>query len=288
MRCLIPCHSELRTIPLGIVAALVFTCCTATGTLAQHAGGYVGGAGHVGAPHASHPAGPLSPVRPPVIGPGTRNAMVRPPAFQILPPPNFRVGYPYRPIRPRRPVFPIYPVPIFPPPGFGRFGFPFFGFGFGWGLNSGLWPYCGPYLNWTYGCAGSPYYDYDFGYNSFSPGPGYTQPQMEIENQPVYFYGEANSQFVQLYMSDGTVYNVTDYWLVNGELHFKMVEENGTKLAEHTIDFSQLDLQKTIDVNTARGFRFVLRNEPLQQYLKDYPFTDAPGEAPAAPNPTEP
>jgi hypothetical protein len=37
-------------------------------------------------------------------------------------------------------------------------------------------------------------------------------------------------------------------------------------------------LQKTIDVNTARGFRFVLRNEPLEQYLKDNPSLDSPSD----------
>ncbi len=111
---------------------------------------------------------------------------------------------------------------------------------------------------------------------------------MEIRNWPVYYYGEANSQFVQLYLKDGTVYNATDYWLVNGELHFKTVEENYTKVVEHEIDFGLLDLQMTIDVNTARGFRFVLRNEPLEQYLRDYPSTGSPTDAPAEPRPAEP
>jgi hypothetical protein len=89
-------------------------------------------------------------------------------------------------------------------------------------------------------------------------------------------------------MKDGTLYFVTDYWLVNGELHFKNLEDNGTKVVEHTVDFDQLDLQKTIDINTARGFRFVLRNEPLQEYLLHHPSTAEPGEAPAEPKAVEP
>jgi len=32
-----------------------------------------------------------------------------------------------------------------------------------------------------------------------------------------------------------------------------------------------LDVETTIDENTSRGFRFVLRHEPLQQYVRDYP-----------------
>jgi hypothetical protein len=47
---------------------------------------------------------------------------------------------------------------------------------------------------------------------------------------------------------------------------------------EHTIEFDQLDLQKTVDVRKERGFRFVLRNEPMQQYLRDHPEIGAPSE----------
>jgi hypothetical protein len=144
-------------------------------------------------------------------------------------------------------------------------------------------------LSWYYECSGFlPDYNYGFGYNAYPSEPEYSQPQLEIQNQPIYYYGEENSQYVRLFLKDGTIYNVTDYWLVNGELHFKLLVDDGTKLVEQAIDFGQLDLQKTIDVNTARGFRFVLRNEPLEQYLKDHPSTESPSEAPAAPGPTEP
>jgi hypothetical protein len=37
-----------------------------------------------------------------------------------------------------------------------------------------------------------------------------------------------------------------------------------------------LDVQKTIDVNTRRGFRVVMRNEPMEQYLRDYPDLTPP------------
>ena len=93
---------------------------------------------------------------------------------------------------------------------------------------------------------------------------------------------------MQLYLKDGTVYNVTDYWLVNGQLRFKTVEQSGTKVVEHEIDFALLDLQKTIDENTQRGFRFVLRNEPLEQYLRDHPSSGSPDEAPADQGPAQP
>ncbi|HXZ34252.1 MAG TPA: hypothetical protein VEH30_18410 [Terriglobales bacterium] len=77
-------------------------------------------------------------------------------------------------------------------------------------------------------------------------------------------WGGLGIQFL-FYLKDGTVYNVTDYCLVDGQIHFTMLEEGGTKSVEHVIGFDELDLQKTIDVATQRGFRFVLRNEPLKQ-----------------------
>jgi hypothetical protein len=292
MKRLIPCRSELLAISWAVFGALALSCAMATGALAQHSGGHVGGASHVNVPPASHPvvSPPVTPVRPPLATPAPHNSFVRPPVSQVLPARGFVVGYPYarRPIRPRRPFNPIV---ILPPPGFGLFGVPFFGLGFGWGLGPGIRFGCDPFWTWNYGCNGLPLYGYGPEYTAPLPPPSNSQPQplpqMEIQNWPVYF-GEANSQFVQLYMKDGTVYSVTDYWLANGELHFKTVEENFTKVVEHEIDFGLLDLQMTIDVNTARGFRFVLRNEPLEQYLRDYPSIDTPNGAPTEPGSAEP
>jgi hypothetical protein len=87
----------------------------------------------------------------------------------------------------------------------------------------------------------------------------------------VYVYGEEREDLPQLFLKDGTVLNVTDYWLVDDQLHFTMIEEEGGKPAEHMIPFDALDLQKTVDVDTGRGFRFMLRNEPLEQYVRDHP-----------------
>lgn len=88
--------------------------------------------------------------------------------------------------------------------------------------------------------------------------------------------GGEGHELPQLYLKDGTAYSVTDYWLVNGQMHFTMVEESGTKTVEQVIDFDELDLQKTIDVNTQRGFHFMLRNQPAEQYLRDHPDVGPP------------
>ena len=143
----------------------------------------------------------------------------------------------------RRPIFPIRPFsPVFVTPSFGFWGGPYFRFGLGLGSSPIWWQNCGLYR--AYGC---------------NPLP------------PYYLFSGDERELAQLFLTDGTVYNVTDYWLIDTELHFKTIEEDGTKVIEHSIDFNQLDLQKTIDVDTQRGFRFVLRNEPIEQYLRDHP-----------------
>jgi hypothetical protein len=213
---------------------------------------------------------------------------VRPAAIPIAPPPSF-VLHPRRPFVPPNPVVPIVPIIIWAP-GFGPFGSPFFNAWPGWGLNYGLWTGCGLNWGWDFGCEAPPPYAYPSAqiFSPYSLAPGNGQTQAETQNWPVYFTGQEASQYVHLYLKDGTIFFVTDYWLVNGALHFKSVEEGGTKVVERTIDFDRLDLQKTIDVNTARGFRFVLRNEPLEQYFRDHPPTDSPNGAPAEPEPAQP
>jgi len=97
---------------------------------------------------------------------------------------------------------------------------------------------------------------------------------------PVYVYGGDERDQIWLYMKDGTVYGVTDYWLVNGQMHFSMIVDDPTKAAEHAIPYDDLDVQKTIYVNSHRGFRIVFRDEPWQQYLKDHPDTAPPDVPP--------
>jgi hypothetical protein len=299
MKRLTLCRYSLRAIWV-LSAALALTCAAATVALAQHAAGHVGGVVHVNAPPAPHPmiSRPAVPLGAPLVGVGTRSFVVRPPAVHFLPAGTLLgqhssgviVGHPRRPIPPRLPVFPMVPPALFGPPTFGLFGFPFFDFGLGLGFNSGLWPSCDLFLTWEFGCNGLPGYGYGPGYDLFAYSPPIMEPQVEIQNWPIYVYGDENLRFVRLYLKDGTVYNVTDYWLVDDQLHFKTIEENGTKLVEHGIAFDQLDLQKTIDVNTQRGFRFVLRNRPIEQYLQEHPSSGSPNGAPVEPSqaPTPP
>jgi hypothetical protein len=98
-------------------------------------------------------------------------------------------------------------------------------------------------------------------------GPVFRSPQRgKVSDRP------------RLYLRNGTIYSVTDYWLFNGQIHFTTLEEGGTKSVEQVIPFEDLDLQQTIDVNTRRGFRFVLRNAPIEHYLRDGNQGNPPAE----------
>jgi len=207
-------------------------------------------------------------------------------SFHFQPRPPIRV-------RPVLPVFPILGLPVF---GLG-FGFGGPGFGLGLGFNSFGGPTCGAFWGWGYGCNTLPFYDYGYGNYGYSASDN-LEGQIENQNGPMiyenspargsaYVYDDEKRELVQLYLKDGTVYNVTDYWLVNDQLHFTTLDAGGTQSVEHAVDFDQLDLQRTIDVNTQRGFRFVLRNEPLEEYLREHPDAGAavPQTGPAGPLP---
>jgi hypothetical protein len=164
---------------------------------------------------------------------------------------------PRRPIRRFPPAFVVYESPLL-------YGGPF------WGLNSCLWATCDLFWSWTL--------DYT---EVSSPSP--TNYVSQVYETPVYDYGEERLDRPQLVLKDGTVLNVTDYWLIDDQLHFAMIEEVGTKPAEHVIPFEELDLQTTTDANARRGFSFVLRDEPIEQYLRDHPD----GSLPAVTRPHE-
>ena len=210
----------------------------------QVGGGHVGGAqtgagahangGQVRAPHvAVPPAPPRTISRPPM-------------AFGQRPPFAPRGGgLGPRPIFPRHRVFLRAPFFFFP-----RAPYP------GWWLN------CGYLWTWDFGCG--------YWHVPENAVENYVVSPPLIYEYPVYLYG-GDHELVQLFLKDGTVYTVTDYWFVSDQVHFIVPEEGGTKSVEQVIGLDELDVQKTIGVNARRGFRVVRRDEPLEQYLRDHP-----------------
>jgi hypothetical protein len=229
-----------------IIISCILSLCVAA--LAQHVVARPAGGGvHISAPPIPHTSiSPAPMIRAPI--PTPRTSMVWSGGVALG---RARVGPPSRPpFRPFPLVLVVYSSPVF-------LGAPF------WGLNSCWWGGCDLFWPWA------------FGYTTvYSPAPANYVPQAYAT--PVDIYGEERPDWPQLFLKDGTILNVTDYWLVDDQLHFKMIDEDGGKAAEHVIPFEALDLQRTVDVDTARGFRFMLRNEPFEQYVRDHPKGSPP------------
>jgi hypothetical protein len=231
-----------------VVVCCVVSLCVVRPVLAQHATARpAGGAVHISAPPSAHI-------------PTSSTPIFHAPIYTARPSSVLSAGVAFNRARvrpPRRP--PIYPFPpvlviyTFP----GLLGPPF------WGLNSCWWGNCDLFWPWPLG-----YIPVSF------PAP--TNYVSQVYETPVYVYGDERPDLPQLFLKDGTILNVTDYWLVDDQLHFTMTEEEGGKPAEHVVPFDALDLQRTVNVNTGRGFRFMLRNEPFEQYVRDHPEGSPP------------
>ena len=252
----VPCGSSLKKIGLILLCVLGFALVRTPVVLAQHSGGHAAVGGRSGGGNRIG-GGPLGVPQLPAPVPSSHPPILwsRPFPTATLPAVGSRSFHLLQP----------QPIYIFHHPAFYR---PlFFGFGFGWGFNSYWWESCSPVWNLGFGCTSFPRYGYGFG--NYPTLPAYKSPS------PLYFDDGGERDLPQLYLNDGTVYNVNDYWLEDSQIHFTTIE-GSSKSVEHTMGFNELDLQKTINVNTQRGFRFVLRNEPLEQYLRHHPEPTLP------------
>jgi hypothetical protein len=236
---------------LVVVSCTFLVCLPRHKVWAQHpigsAAPHARAAAHVPVVPISHP----QVFQPPVI----RSPILYAPAPASRIPTSQPLGILARPIpwSPRRPIHPLPPLVFFYSPQF-FFGGPWWGLGPCWSASCDLfWP-----GTFSYSTVSSV----------SSPGPIVNVSQ--VYENPVYVYGAERPERPQVYLKDGAILNVTDYWLVDDELHVKMIEEDGAKPAEQVIPFDEVDLQKTVDASTRRGFRFVLRNEPLDRYLRDH------------------
>jgi hypothetical protein len=200
-------------------------------------------------------------------------------------------------------------VPRFPP----RqpvFFFPFFGFGgcfgpFFFGCGAGFYPgfygfgygYCDPFWGCPAGFGYGGYYNGGYYgnqiYSDSTNGGGYeSAPSNEFNpgryayppEEPAYVGGGSSSDTsVVLFLKDGTVYAVTEYWVADNKLHY--VTNYG---GENAIDLDTIDMQRTVDVNAKRGVTITLRPTPQTQTPPD--AQPPPDEAPApnAPPPANP
>lgn len=126
-----------------------------------------------------------------------------------------------------------------------------------------------PFYAWCPPWLARPYY-VPLPYQYPAPyGVSYPYINYALATPNYVFLGTASSSYPQLVFNDGIRYTVADYWRVDDELHFITVEEGGTKFVPHTVPFGDLDLDQTKDRAKAEGFRFVIRDKPIEQWLED-------------------
>jgi hypothetical protein len=202
--------------------------------------------------------------------------------------------HPFQPRRPGNPFFPYSPF-------FGYYPY-FGGFGFGWGGFGPCDPFWGCYgYGFGYGFGGGLGYFGGLGsYGGYSSGygPGWTDASSEgsanvtsPDNVNSYLYAAPGTggapaadtsdamqttpadsapqqTYVLLYLKDGSSFAVSDYWMTGGKLHY--ITSYG---GENAVDEGQIDLQRTVNENAARGVDFSLRPERA-------PSGDAPTQSP--------
>jgi hypothetical protein len=195
--------------------------------------------------------------------------------------------------------------PIFFGPGFGFGGCfgPFFfgcgggffgGFGFGLGYGYG---YCDPFWGCPAGFYGSYYNGGYYGNQIYNQSTD--ESSVSNEFNPSRYWGpsappeetgggggsaSSSDSEVVLFLKDGTVYAITDYWIADNKLHY--VTNYG---GENSIPLEQLDIQRTVDVNAKRGINITLRPTPTPQSQQQAaPEPGAATPAPEAASPPQP
>lgn len=172
-------------------------------------------------------------------------------------------------------------------------------FFFGGGCFDGFFPgFCtfGP------GAFGFPFWE-PFGWDNDGAPPlesfGYPYaPSMSdeigarVENQPQYYEsapfsyeyqyppaaarnneggGEPEGKLFLLYLKDGSMYALTNYWVADGKLHY--VTNYG---GENAVEMDLVDVQHTVDVNSKRGVTFVLTPRAAAEPENEKPAQSKP------------
>jgi len=81
-----------------------------------------------------------------------------------------------------------------------------------------------------------------------------------------YFIGNESANHPRLIFKDHMTYTVEDYWRVDDQLHFITSEDGATK----SVPFADLDVQATTDALAKQGFKFRVRDEPIDEWLQHH------------------
>jgi hypothetical protein len=171
------------------------------------------------------------------------------------------------------------------------------GWGLGWGLGYDPWlwddPWYDPWWGWDTFGAYAPYdtgyfipnIDYGYSVPDDLATPPVPDPYMDNTSSDLDAYPTAppaksatssdvsnsaqlqtsatntnSAPLVQIYLIDGTVYDVSDYWFADDKLHYVL---SGRSDAERAIDVDRLDVQRTVDQNAKRGVAFSTKPSPI-------------------------
>ena len=190
-----------------------------------------------------------------------------------------------------RPAITAAPRPIGPSPR--RFnpiffgGFAPFGFGYAFGFGSPFFGFNCFYFNCfgfnSFGYGYPPFGYGPFGYNNFGYNNfGYSSfgynnfgfDSFDLYSSSSSRYNTALQPAMLLYLTSGSAFEVTDYWVEGDTLHYKA--ENG---GSGEVPVGDVDVQRTTDANGRVGFRFNLdrtqRGTPLDRLE---PSTNPPDE----------
>jgi hypothetical protein len=191
--------------------------------------------------------------------------------------------------------------------GFG-FGFGFGGWGWGWPwLGFGFWdpfwysPWWGPGPAYGYG----GYYAYPdgnvYGYpdsGNYVPDDNTPSAQQDYQYDQNY-QGTPNGNWVTpngpspsvapnsanlavpvlIYMKNGSLLTVRDYWMIDGELHYILMSG-----VQRAVDLEQVDLPRTNTENAKSGVQFIYKSAPSVTA----PDPDGSAPPPAQPNSSQP
>ena len=178
--------------------------------------------------------------------------------------------------------------------GGGFYGGGFYGGGFGFGLGYGYgYGYCDPFWGCPAGLYGSYYNGGYYGNQIYNA----TTDESSVSNEfnPSRYWGpsappeetgggggasSSSDSEVVLFLKDGTVYAITDYWIADNKLHY--VTNYG---GENSIPLDQLDMQRTVDTNAKRGINITLRPTPQSQQAQPAPDEQAAPEPAPPPQP---
>ncbi len=191
--------------------------------------------------------------------------------------------------------------------GFGGWGWgsPWLGWGFGW---DPFW--YDPWWNWGWGWSGysgyptNNYYINNYnGSDQYAPqddssAPPQQQDQYQYQNQdeqddqgaPSGNWATPNEAQpsgtpgapslavpVLIYMKNGSVMTVRDYWMIDGELHYILMSG-----VQRSVDLDQVDLARSNAENAKSGVKFMFKSEPSA------PSSEAPAPPAAQPDSSKP